>query len=401
MTVVKSLIDVIRKGPTPEDRCTNALVWLLQRCSPPIAREMLNLAGLDVGENREPPVAEIQPSLTHSRPDAMLHFPGSARVLLETKIHPGMCSESQLRNHYRGAARRFGDDNLRMLFLSVEHAAPSAVVRLARQLPERVFYLSWQQVLRFLDAKRSVLDHEQQVYLEEFFACIRAERLWRLFSMTVDELKAWLGHYPNVLANQEAAKNLLNGLLGSIRIQAVAVSGERAEDVSSEDSGDQLPCLYSALKIKQWHTNFSAYVFVNAALNKTGVVLTGYQDDQKEKDAFLSRWHASLRDRFTTDPDLSAFIWAKEEDEVSGETGYFKHVAGTAGQSFDPSKIEIFGDYFYWGYWRDLEVSDFTELSKHIAEDFRKLLETFCPASPDLRKQTGRVKGKAGRIRSG
>lgn len=72
-----------------------------------------------------------------------------------------------------------------------------------------------------------------------------------------------------------------------------------------------------------------------------------------------------------------------------------------ASQSFDPSKIQIFRDYLYWGYCRDLDVSDFTELSKHIAQDFRRLLETFWPASPDLRKQTSRVKGKASRIRSG
>ena len=71
-----------------------------------------------------------------------------------------------------------------------------------------------------------------------------------------------------------------------------------------------------------------------------------------------------------------------------------------AGQSFDPSKIQIFRDYLYWGYCRDLDVSDFTELSKHIAEDFRKLLETFCPASPNLRKRTSGLKGKAARIRS-
>lgn len=75
---------------------------------------------------------------------------------------------------------------------------------MARRLEGKIFYLAWQQVLRFLDAKRAMLDREQQVYLEELLACIR----------------------------EEAAKNSLNELLRLMRVQAVAASGESAQDWS-------------------------------------------------------------------------------------------------------------------------------------------------------------------------
>jgi len=373
------------KVHTPEDRCTNALVWLLQRCSPEIACQMLALAGLSV-ESPDRIRGHVQWNLTHSRPDAVLEFQGPQYVVIETKIQPGMCSASQLRNHFRGAAQQFGRDLTTLLFLSVERSAPAEVRQLAARLPGKVFFLSWQQILLFLESKRAILDHEQQVYFEEFLACIRAERLWRLFPMTTDELKAFLAHFPEVWTKLEAAKNALNALLKLVCIQAVASSGERAAEWS-DDSSEDLPCLYSTLKIRDWHTTSSAYVFINAALRKVGVVLTGYQDDRKQKENFLNRWHGSFKSAFAADPDIRTFVW-EEEDECAGGTGYFKPIDGTAGQVFDPSKIEVFADYFYWGYWHDLDVADFSKVSQLIAEDFKKLL-TYGPGEGTLTKKTG------------
>ena len=145
MALVQSLVDVIRKGHTPEDRCTNALVWLLQRCSPSTACEMLALAGLSL-ESHHRIHCHIQLNLAQSRPDAVLEFPGPLYIVVETKIHPGMCSVSQLRNHLRGAARRFGKGCTKLLFLSVERSAPNEVKRLATHFPGQVFFLSWQEV---------------------------------------------------------------------------------------------------------------------------------------------------------------------------------------------------------------------------------------------------------------
>jgi hypothetical protein len=293
-----------------------------------------------------------------------------------------MCSLSQLRNHLHGAAKHFGRDCTKLLFLSVERSAPTEVRRLAARFPGRVFFLAWQEVLLFLSAKRAVLDHEQQVYVEEFLACIRAERLWRLFPMTTDELKAFLAHFPEVWSQWSAAENHLNALLRLVCTRAVASSSERAEEYTAavDDFSREMPCLYATLKIRNWHTTASAYVFVDAALGKAGVVLTGYQDDRKEKERFLGRWHASFKSAFAADPVIRAFVW-EEEDEISGEgIGYFKPIDGTAGQVFDPSKIEAFSDYYYWGYWHDLDVSDPAKLSQLVADDFRKLLANYGPA---------------------
>jgi hypothetical protein len=376
----------VLKGPQ-EDRCTNALVWLLQRCSPEMASQVLSLAGLTIREPLEPVQGRIQESFPRSRPDAILEFQGPQYVVIETKIHPGMCSIRQLRNHYFGAARRFGEERISLLFLSVERSAPREITLLSKRFPGKIFFLAWQQVLLFLQAKRATLDYAEQVFLGEFFACIRAAKLWRLFAMTTDELKSFLAHFPDVWTKWVAAENALYALLKVICTQAVASSGESSES-ETDDFSDQLPCLYSALKIRGWHTTSSAYVFINAALGKVGVVLTGYQDDRKQKEKLLDRWRESFKNLFAADSEIRTFAW-ESDDEAAGDTGYFSPVQGTAGQVFDPSKIEVFTDYFYWGYWHDLDVSDSGKVSQLIAEDFNKLLTTYGSVPPAARRGNG------------
>ena len=385
MRGVSHMPDVL-KGPQ-EDRCTNALVWLLQRCSPEMASQVLSLAGLTIREPLEPVQGRIQESFPRSRPDAILEFQGPQYVVIETKIHPGMCSIRQLRNHYFGAARRFGEERISLLFLSVERSAPREVTLLSKRFPGKIFFLAWQEVLLFLQAKRATLDHAQQVFLEEFFACIRAAKLWRLFAMTTDELKSFLARFPDVWTKLDAAQNALNELLRVISTQAIAFSGEGAES-EVDDFSDQLPCLYSTLKIRGWHTTSSAYVFINAVLGKVGVVLTGYQDDRKQKENLLSRWRESFKNLFAADLETRTFVW-ESDDEAAGVTGYFSPVQGLTGQVFDPSKFEVFTDYFYWGYWHDLDVTDSGKVARLIAEDFKKLMATYGPVPPVARRGTG------------
>jgi hypothetical protein len=46
MPVITSITDVLDKGKTREDRCTYALVWLLQSCPAELAHRILEEAGL-------------------------------------------------------------------------------------------------------------------------------------------------------------------------------------------------------------------------------------------------------------------------------------------------------------------------------------------------------------------
>jgi hypothetical protein len=92
-------------------------------------------------------------------------------------------------------------------------------------------------------------------------------------------------------------------------------------------------------------------------------------------------------------------VWAEEdEDEFAGITGYFKLVEGTLGQTFDPLKIDVFRNYFYWGYSRDLDVSDFVKMSQLIADDFRKLLATYPIGAPPTRKTVDAEKPVGGKV---
>ncbi|HUE00532.1 MAG TPA: hypothetical protein VMR62_13245, partial [Bryobacteraceae bacterium] len=244
-------ISIRVKGHTPEDRCTNALVWLFEKCSPELSCQVLSLAGLNLDV---PPAVtgQAQVHLGQSIPDAILEFAGQY-VVIETKIYPGVCRESQLQKHYQHAANKYGEQRIFLLFLSVDRIAPGEVTLLARQHPGKVFFLSWHRVLQYLSSKGLISDPKQQVYLEQFFDMVRTEKLWRLIPMTTDELKGFLALYPDVCTKLESARISLYNLLDSVCTAAIASSGEAAED-SREDFSDELPCLYSAIKIPGWHT---------------------------------------------------------------------------------------------------------------------------------------------------
>jgi hypothetical protein len=244
----------------------------------------------------------------------------------------------------------------------VERSAPREVQLLSSIFPGKIFFLSWRRLLACLEGKRAAMDREHQVYLEDFFARIRAEKLWRLFPMTADELKSFVAHYPEVFRNTEAGENELNRLLQLLCTRAIAASGERAEDHSAEEYSQELPCIYCTLKVHGWHTMSSAYIFINAALTKVGIVLIGYEK-RTQKVNFMSRWHESFKTVFAGDLDIRTFVW-EDEDEIAGDNGYFKLIEGTTGQVFDPSKFQVFDDVFYWGYWHDLDVSNFDSTSQ-------------------------------------
>jgi hypothetical protein len=120
-----------------------------------------------------------------------------------------------------------------------------------------------------------------------------------------------------------------------------------------------------------------------------GVILTGYQDDKRQQNAFSAHWHSKFKEAFASDPSLQAFTWVDEnDDDFAGKTGYFKEVAGTSGHAFDPLKIELFQDYFYWGYSSPIDL-DFTASAALLSDYFKKLLDSF---SPETKSPLGKGK---------
>lgn len=158
--------------------------------------------------------------------------------------------------------------------------------------------------------------------------------------------------------------------------EGLAEANEEAE--ANEKAQKVLPCLYKCVKIKGWHTNCSAYIFMNILLKKVGIVLTGYQDDKRDEAKFLQLWDENFKFKYENDTNLFSFTWIdKDEDDCAINGGYFKLVKGTSGKHFSPDKIPEFADYFYWGYVYDLEVEKIDAYSEKIAKDFKKLLDTF------------------------
>ena len=152
-----------------------------------------------------------------------------------------------------------------------------------------------------------------------------------------------------------------------------------------------LPNLYCSLRIKGWHTDYSAYLFINVVLKKFGFVLVGYQDEmnRKEKSAFFERWNNSFKAKYKEDNNLKAFSFiGKDEDENAINAGYFKIIEGMSGKLFNPEQISDFQDNFYWGYSYDFQIAEKNSYFENIPKDFKKLLDCFLTPDPSEKRRT-------------
>jgi hypothetical protein len=374
--VITSLTDVLDKGKTGEDRCTYALVWLLQNCPPELTYKVLERAGLHLSAPNETFGAQVQYLFADSRPDALLEFSGPRFVIVETKRFADRFDAVQFSHHCQGATKKFGAERVWLLFLSLDRQPPAGLKRLMRP-DSRVGFLSWSSLLKFLtDWMRSAPQFRWP--LSEFFAVMQREKLWRSFPMNMEELKSFLEDYSRLSQRMGSAEQKLNEILNGIETHVVAASQGRAQSTAEKELAEDLPCIYRMLQVKNWHCQSSAYVFINAAFAKIGLILVGYQDDQKQREAFSRRWNSALKERYKADERIETLTWVDaDEDEYSCATGYFKIVSGTKGWAISPPQINDFAKFFYWGYVYTLELDKIEDLARQMGQDFDHLLSTF------------------------
>jgi hypothetical protein len=285
--------------------------------------------------------AEVQYRFADSRPDAVLEFMGPRFVIVETKLFADSFDAVQFSHHCQGAKKKFGAEQVWLLFLSLDRQPPTRLKQL--MMPDgQIGFLSWFSLITVLTNWMSS-NPQFRLPLNEFFAVLQREKLWRSFPMNMEELKKFLEDYSRVNQCYESATQKLNEILDRVETHVLAASQGCARSTDGKNDVEDLPCIYRTLRIRNWHCPFSAYVFINAACHKVGLVLTGYeQDDPQQRQAFSRRWNSALKDRYQADERLVTLTWIGQgDDEYSYEGGYFKVVSGTEGWAIRPPQTRI------------------------------------------------------------
>lgn len=101
---------------------------------------------------------------------------------------------------------------------------------------------------------------------------------------------------------------------------------------------------------------------------RAGILLTGYQGDNKEKRKFLPIWNEKLKNVYKKTNRYYAFNWSEDEK--------FKLFENTRGKLFNPEESSEFSTHFYFGTYYDLK-QDTINLIKNMPSNFNEMLNTF------------------------
>ena len=377
MAKIKSLWDAITMSDVPEDRCTNILLWLIGKLPAEVVFDICKMSGLSVDQVSDIVETRSQYILEHSRPDGLIIFNNGKHLLIETKRFPDSFDEQQFANHFSGGQKEFGRENIWLLFLSGDGSIPAELGRLQSEFNGQVGFISWKSLLSLLKEIQSKTREEYKILIEEFLTFANHLKLGRLISMNIDEIKKFLEIYPTVAKYEQTVEEKLLKLLDKI-VDRIIMECEELVESNDDDRQKKLPSMYRCLKVKNWHTDNSGYVFLHIVLNKIGIILTGYQDNEKEKEKFLGKWEESFKNRYKEYGDIASFTWIDEgKDDYAIDGGYFKMVEGTEGKSFNPDRISETKVCFYFGYQYNFQVNEIDLYPEKLAKQFKNLLDSF------------------------
>lgn len=376
MAKIKSLYDALIKTQIKEDQCTNFLVWLLEKLPSRILLEICKKAELSIAHVSNNINAEVQTLFNKSRPDALIEFSEGKFLIIETKIYPNSFNKEQFLNHFNGGKDELGAENIWLLFLSNDESIPDELIELQKKHFGRIGFISWKSLIKLLRDNIESLGEKFEIITNEFLIFANNYKLGRLVSMNNEDFKRFIQAYPIVAKYQEVVLDKISDILNQIK-DHIIIECEELVVENNDDTQEELPCVYRGLNIKDWYIKeSSAYIFIDILQAIIGIVLTGYQENKKEKAIFQSQWEKSYKHKYKSDPSLRTFTWIGE-DEYAINGGYFKIVEGTSGKIFNPILISEFSDYFYWGYVYDLDIEKIKDYIENIPKDFKKLLDTF------------------------
>jgi hypothetical protein len=261
MAEIKSLYDAFIKAPTEEDRCTNFLVWLLEKLPSKVILEICKIADLSVNQVGTNINVKVRPWLKKSSPDALIEFSEGKYLIIETKLYPNSFNKEQFLNHFNGGKEEFGEENIWLLFLSDDEYIPSELNELKEKHYGRIGFISWKSLLQFFNENVDSLGEKYEIIIKEFISFANHYKLGRLISMTNEEIKRFIEAYPVVAMNQEATLEIFSKILDKIKDRIIIECEELVKENEAEKQ-EELPCLYKALNIDGWYIKeLSSYVF--------------------------------------------------------------------------------------------------------------------------------------------
>lgn len=377
MAKIISLYDAIIKTIKPEDKCTNFLLWLLEKLPSKIILDICKISDLSISQVKNNVSISVQYPLKNSRADGLVEFSDGKYLIIETKRFPNSFDKEQFLNHFNGGGNEFGEENIWLLFLSGDEHIPSELNELKKRYYGKIGFISWKSLLQFFRDNVELLGKKYEIVTKEFIAFANRYNLGRLISMNNEEIKKFIEVYPIVAIYQEAVLERFSEILNKIKDRIIMECEELVKE-NEDDTQEKLPCLYRALNIDGWHIEKSSgYVFVDILQRNIGIVLTGYQD-KNEKAKFQPHWSENYRNKYKNDTNLRSLTWVSQgEDQYAVKGGYFKMVEGTSGKLFNPAQIPEFTDYFYFGYVPKLEIEKMQSYSETIVKDFKRLMDVF------------------------
>lgn len=385
MAKIRSLYDAIIKTKVQEDKCTNFLLWLLKKLPSNILLKIFKLSNLSIIDNETNFEFQVQYQMDDSRPDALIVFSESQYLIIETKRFPNKFDNDQFSKHLKNGQKEFGKENVWILFLSGDGQIPNELEIMKNKYEGRIGFLPWKSLLKVLNENKDSMGEKYDIIIDEFLIFANYYKLGRLISMNKDELKTFFEIYPTVAKYEDAVNQTLITVLDKI-IDGIIVECEELVERNDDENVPTIPCLYKTLNIKNWYIKKSSgFVFISALNKKIGVVLKGYENDEKEKAKFIQLWDEKYKNKYREDLALNAFKYVFEDDENSDIYGeYFELVDGMSGKLFNPTQISEFTDCFYWGYVYELDLENFNSHYETIPKDFKKLLNTFVDSNDTI-----------------
>jgi hypothetical protein len=375
MARIRSLYDALVRTQIEEDRCTNFLVWLIEKLPADMLVKICDASRLSFPKGMKDELDfMVQYPLTDSRPDAVI---SSKRgfLLIETKISSNAFDRAQFVNHFWGGCKEFGEDRVWLLFLSGDKRIPFELDQIMQDRQGKIGFLSWEKLLEVIRENKASMGGKYEIIIEEFLTFAKYYKLGRQVTMNNEEMAQFIEKYSELEKFKEPCTNRLLQVLDKYRDRIILECGEKVE--RSDDKQKKLPCLYRGFRIHGWHVDHSAYVYINILQKKIGICFVGYQN-KNEKERFMALWGEKLKERYKENLSLTSLTWVEEgDDEFAINGGYFKNVEGTTGKSFNPLKIKEFEDCFYIGQVYPLDILQLDNLTDNIASDFKLLLDRF------------------------
>jgi len=375
MAKVRNLYDALIRPSKDEDKCTNYLVWLLSKLPPKYLNKLCQEVKLTfIASDYLHSV--VQYVFCDSRPDAVFES-NNKYLILETKIYSNKFDDEQFANHINGAYQLFKRENCWFLFLSTDEYQPEKISALRRKYSGHVSFISWKQLLHILSDSIETTSEQHSIIIRELLSLAKHYKLGRIEPMNTNELYQYIESYKKMANQRDSATLMLVRFMKEINKRMIANTEERAE-LYEDESEEALPCIFNTFTVNGWHTRESAYVFLNIFERKIGILLTGYQDNAKEKKILLDLWDSGFKQTFREDKELSAYTWIDERSDESIENcGHFKQVGGVTGCSFNPLKISEIQENFYWGYSYNFDAKRMEEYFESIPAAFSRLLDRF------------------------